>query len=117
MESELLTCLLKFVEYFPYYLSALSRTLLRFFFWTTFVETAVYVDHVFHIYDLTEMHCKQSKKKQIPSQTTNVKAVSSVGSLTTVKLTCDERGKRKLVSGESNLASHAVVFRGLVGSK
>ena len=40
MYSELL---LKFIEYFPDYLSALSRTLLRFF-WTTFVETAaVYV--------------------------------------------------------------------------
>ena len=36
---ELLTCLLKFIEYFPDYLSALSRTL----FWTTFVETAVYL--------------------------------------------------------------------------
>ena len=42
MDSELLTCLLKFIEYFPDHLSALSRTLLRFFFWTTFVETAVY---------------------------------------------------------------------------
>ena len=42
MDSELLTCLLKFIEYFPDYLSALSRTLLRFF-WTTFVETAVYI--------------------------------------------------------------------------
>ena len=31
MNSELLTCLLKFVEYFPDYLLALSRTLLRFF--------------------------------------------------------------------------------------
>ena len=31
---------LKFIEYFPDYLSALSRTLLRFF-WTTFVETAL----------------------------------------------------------------------------
>ena len=31
MDSELLTCLLKFIEYFPDYLSALSRTLLRFF--------------------------------------------------------------------------------------
>ena len=41
MDSELLTCLLKFIEYFPDYLSALSRTLLCFF-WTTFVETAVY---------------------------------------------------------------------------
>ena len=41
MDSELLTCLLKFIEYFPDYLSALSRTLLRFV-WTTFVETAVY---------------------------------------------------------------------------
>ena len=30
MDSELLTCLLKFIEYFPDYLSALSRTLLRF---------------------------------------------------------------------------------------
>ena len=42
MDSELLTCLLKFIEYFPDYISALSRTLLLFF-WTTFVETAVYV--------------------------------------------------------------------------
>ena len=42
MDSELLTCLLKFIEYFPDHLSALSHTLLRFF-WTTFVETAVYV--------------------------------------------------------------------------
>ena len=41
MDSELLTCLLKFIEYFPDHLSALSHTLLRFF-WTTFVETAVY---------------------------------------------------------------------------
>ena len=41
MDSEFLTCLLKFIEYFPDYLSALSRTLVRFF-WTTFVETAVY---------------------------------------------------------------------------
>ena len=39
MDSELL---LKFIEYFPDYLSALSRTLLRFS-WTTFVETAVYI--------------------------------------------------------------------------
>ena len=31
MDSELLTCLLKFIEYFPDYLSALSRTLLRCF--------------------------------------------------------------------------------------
>ena len=31
MDSELLTCLLKFIEYFPDYLSALSRTLLHFF--------------------------------------------------------------------------------------
>ena len=38
MDSELL---LKFIGYFPVYLSALSRTLLRFV-WTTFVETAVY---------------------------------------------------------------------------
>ena len=42
MDSELLTCLLKFIEYFPDHLSALSHTLLRFF-WTTFVETAVCV--------------------------------------------------------------------------
>ena len=41
MNSELLICLLKFTECFPDYFSALSRTLLRFF-WTTFVETAVY---------------------------------------------------------------------------
>ena len=39
MDSELL---LKFTEYFPDYLSALLRTLLSFF-WTTFVETAVYI--------------------------------------------------------------------------
>ena len=36
MDSELL---LKFIGYFPDYLSALLRTLLRFF-WTTIVETA-----------------------------------------------------------------------------
>ena len=42
MDSGLLTCLLKFIEYFPDYLSALSRTLVRFF-WTTFAETAVFV--------------------------------------------------------------------------
>ena len=42
MDSELLTCLLKFIEYFPDYLSALSRALLRFF-WTTFLKTAVYI--------------------------------------------------------------------------
>ena len=41
MDSELLTCLLKFIEYFPDYLSALSRTLVCLF-WTTFVETAVH---------------------------------------------------------------------------
>ena len=35
------TLLLKFIGYFPAFLSALSRTLLRFF-WTTIVETAVY---------------------------------------------------------------------------
>ena len=39
MDSELL---LKFIGYFPDYLSALSRTFLLFFFWITFVETAVY---------------------------------------------------------------------------
>ena len=38
MDSKLL---LKFIGYFPEYLSALSRTLLRFF-WTTFAETAVF---------------------------------------------------------------------------
>ena len=44
MDSELL---LKFIGYFPDYLSALSRTLLRlFFFWTTFVETAVCVSQM-----------------------------------------------------------------------
>ena len=42
MDSDLLTGLLKFIGYFPDYLSALSRTLLRFS-WTTFVETAVYL--------------------------------------------------------------------------
>ena len=40
MDSEL-RVYLKFIEYFPDYLSALSRTLVRFF-WTTFVETAVF---------------------------------------------------------------------------
>ena len=39
MDSELL---LKFIGYFPDYLSALSGTLLHFFFWTAFVEAAVY---------------------------------------------------------------------------
>ena len=39
MDSELL---FKFIGYFPDYLSALSRTLLRFF-WTTFVKTTVYL--------------------------------------------------------------------------
>ena len=43
MDSELLTRLLKFIKYFPDYLSVLSRTILRFF-WTTSVETAVYLD-------------------------------------------------------------------------
>ena len=41
MDFELLTYLLKFIEHFPDYLSVFSRMLLRFF-WTTFVETAVY---------------------------------------------------------------------------
>ena len=45
MDSELL---LKFIGYFPDYLSALSRTLLRFL-WTTFVETAVCILHNTHI--------------------------------------------------------------------
>ena len=43
--------LLKFIGYLPDYLSALSRTLLRFF-WTTFVETAVcssQAPHVVHV--------------------------------------------------------------------
>ena len=39
MDSELL---MKFIGCFPDYLSALSRTLLRFV-WKTFVETAVYI--------------------------------------------------------------------------
>ena len=43
MDSELL---LKFIGHFPGYLSALSRTLLRFF-RTTFVETAVYANAVY----------------------------------------------------------------------
>ena len=45
MNSELL---LKFIGYFPDYLSASSRTLLRFF-WTTFVETAVFVDALIEV--------------------------------------------------------------------
>ena len=40
MDSELLTYLLQFSEYFPDYLLALSRALMLF--WTTIVETAVY---------------------------------------------------------------------------
>ena len=48
MGSELLTCLLKFIEYFPDYLSAFSGTLLRFF-WTTFVETAVFIYKLYMI--------------------------------------------------------------------
>ena len=36
---------LKFIEYFPDYLSVLSRTLFRFF-WTTFVEAAVLENEV-----------------------------------------------------------------------
>ena len=40
MDSEVL---LKFIEYFPDYFSALSCMLLGFS-WTTFVETAVYTD-------------------------------------------------------------------------
>ena len=39
MDSELF--ILKFIEYFPDYLSAFSRTLLRFFFF--WYETAVYI--------------------------------------------------------------------------
>ena len=42
MDSELL---LKVIGYFKDNLSAMSRTLLRFF-WTTFVETAVFVTAV-----------------------------------------------------------------------
>ena len=51
-ENKVLYCILlycvysKFIEYFPDYLSALSRALLRFF-WTTFVETAVFYTLVF----------------------------------------------------------------------
>ena len=51
MDSKLLS---KFIEYFPDYLSALSRTLLRFF-WTTIVETAVYELRIFrHLILLTD---------------------------------------------------------------
>ena len=42
MDSELLTCLLKFIEYFPDHLSVNCRVRFYAFFWTTFVETAVY---------------------------------------------------------------------------
>ena len=45
MDSELL---LKFIGYFPDYLSALSRRLLGFF-WTTLVETAVYSMDVIYV--------------------------------------------------------------------
>ena len=43
MDSELL---LKFIGYFPDYLWALPRTLLPVF-WTTFVETAVYLYFIY----------------------------------------------------------------------
>ena len=48
MDFELLTCLLKFIEHSPDYHSVLSRMLLRFF-WTTFVETAVYNPVFWHV--------------------------------------------------------------------
>ena len=47
MDSELS---LKFIGYFPDYLSTLSRTSLRYV-WTTFVETAVY-EYVFECRDM-----------------------------------------------------------------
>ena len=49
MDFELLTCLLKFIKHFPDYHSVLSRMLLRFF-WTTFIETAVYIYIYIYIY-------------------------------------------------------------------
>ena len=45
MDSVLLTGLSKFIGDFPDYLSALSRSLLRIV-WTTFVETAVYIEKI-----------------------------------------------------------------------
>ena len=45
MDSELLPCLLlKFIEYFPDYLSALSRTLLRFFGQPLSKQLYIYID-------------------------------------------------------------------------
>ena len=40
---ELLTCLFKFIEYFPGYLSVLSRTLLRFFFGQPLSKHCLYI--------------------------------------------------------------------------
>ena len=62
MNSELLTCLLKFIDYFPDYLSALSRTLLRLF-WTTFVETAVLKNKKQHHQQIKN---KQKSASQLP---------------------------------------------------
>ena len=67
MDSELLTCLLKFIEYFPDYLSALSRTLLRFF-WTTFVETAVYSITDFMRIDFTTLKRHVQEKNTLSAQ-------------------------------------------------
>ena len=49
--------LLKFIGYFPDYVSALSRTLIRFF-WTTFDETAVWVE--FEPYPKADFAAKRS---------------------------------------------------------
>ena len=66
-ENKVLYCILlycvysKFIEYFPDYLSALSRALLRFF-WTTFVETAVFYTLVFRELGLCQSRIQKQTK-------------------------------------------------------
>ena len=62
-ETKWILRLLKFIEYFPDNLSALSRTLLRFF-WTTFVETAVYELIIAVMYETTTLRKKKPEKIQ-----------------------------------------------------
>ena len=58
MDPELI---LKFIGYFPDYLSALSCELLRFF-WTTFVDTAVYQKSVIKVAKMKQC-CKGPFKR------------------------------------------------------
>ena len=62
MDFELITCLLKFIEQFPDYLSVLSRMLLRSF-WTTFVETAVYPLRWWDDNEYMKIHIFELRKK------------------------------------------------------